>query len=146
MTALRFMDATLQDVTEITECVAQAYAKARETISDLPDVTEGIDRDISENHVLLARIHGVMAGVVIYVRQGESIKVINLAVSPVAQGQGIAAQLLHRVEEDARAAKCSHLVLRTHRQMHDTRAIYAHLGWVETEISGNSVALSKDLK
>ncbi|MDX1743133.1 MAG: hypothetical protein R3186_06000 [Ruegeria sp.] len=44
MTAIRFMDATQNDAEAIVDCISAAYAKARETIDDLPDVTAGIDQ------------------------------------------------------------------------------------------------------
>ncbi|KUJ80116.1 GNAT family N-acetyltransferase [Ruegeria profundi] len=145
MSAIRFLDATQNDVEAIVDCISAAYAKARETIDDLPDVTAGIAQDIADHHVLLARIDERLVGVVIFAKKNTVMKVTNLAVSPKAQGQGIAAQLLAKVEDMAKDCDCSHMELRTHRLMQDTRAIYAHLGWVETEVDANSVAMQKDL-
>jgi len=145
MTDIRFRDATQADVAAITECIAAAYAKTRETLSDLPDVTAGIAEDIAERRVILAQTEDAVVGVIVFIRQDAAMKIINLAVSPNARGLGIAGQLLSRAEGEARAARCTHMTLRTHRLMQDTRAIYAHLGWVETEEDGNSVAVQKTL-
>jgi GNAT superfamily N-acetyltransferase len=145
MTAIRFVNATQEDAGAITDCLAAAYFSARESIADLPDVTAGIDQDISDNRVVIAVADGRLAGVIIFARQGADMKVFNLAVSPNTRGQGIAGKLLARAEGEAREAGCTRMVLRTHRLMQDTRAIYAHLGWVETEVSGNSVAMEKAL-
>ncbi|MBO9412669.1 MULTISPECIES: GNAT family N-acetyltransferase [unclassified Ruegeria] len=146
MTAIRFANATQKDTTAITNCIKAAYFNAREYLTDLPDVTAGIDRDIAENRVVMAVSEDRLAGVIIFARQGAEMKVFNLAVSPKAQGQGIAGKLLARAEAEAREAGCTLMVLRTHRLMQDTRAIYAHLGWIETEVSGNSVAMQKTLE
>ncbi|WP_170427880.1 GNAT family N-acetyltransferase [Ruegeria arenilitoris] len=145
MTTIRFMKATQEDAEAITECIAAAYSKARETIADLPDVTAGIEQEILDHRVVLAVAETGLAGVIVFDRQGAEMKVFNLAVSPNAQGQGVAGKLLAQAEAEAREAGCTRMVLRTHRLMTDTRAIYAHLGWFETETSGNSVALEKAL-
>ncbi|WP_170381313.1 GNAT family N-acetyltransferase [Ruegeria atlantica] len=145
MADIRFTDATQDDVKAVTDCIRAAYSKARETIDDLPDVTGGLAQDIADHRVILALGNDELVGVIIFAQQGDVMKVINLAVSPAAQGQGVAGKLLSRAEIDARDAGCTHMELRTHRLMQDTRAIYAHLGWVETELAGNSVAMRKDL-
>ncbi|WP_170329919.1 GNAT family N-acetyltransferase [Ruegeria arenilitoris] len=143
MTDIRFVNATQEDAEAITDCIAAAYSSARKTIADLPDVTAGIEQDISDHRVVLAMTDAGLAGVVIFDMLDTEMKIFNLAVSPKAQGQGIAGKLLVRAESEAREAGCMQIVLRTHRQMRDTRAIYAHLGWFETEISGNSVEMKK---
>lgn len=145
MTAIHFTEAVPDDVQAITYCIAAAYAKARENISDLPDVTAGVAQEIADNQAVLAWIKDSLAGVIIFAQQGTEMKVINLAVSPSSQGRGIAGQLLARAEDEARKNGCSHMILRTHRLMQDTRAIYRHLGWVETEVIGNSIAMTKEL-
>ncbi|WP_170358205.1 GNAT family N-acetyltransferase [Ruegeria arenilitoris] len=145
MAVIRFTDATQDDVEAVTDCIRAAYAKARSSIDDLPDVTSGLAQDIAERHVVLARSDDGLAGVIVFAQQGAVMKVINLAVSPSAQGQGVAGKLLSRAEAEAREAGCTHMELRTHRLMQDTRAIYAHLGWIETEVAGNSVAMRKNL-
>ncbi|WP_420584130.1 GNAT family N-acetyltransferase [Ruegeria sp.] len=145
MTAIRFANAVPADARAIKDCIAAAYSKVRESIDDLPDVTAGIPQEIAENQVVLAWTGADLGGVIIYAQSNGAMKVINLAVSPKAQGQGIAGKLLKRAEDAARQAECTHMELRTHRQMQDTRAIYAHLGWRETEVAGNSVAMIKEL-
>jgi GNAT superfamily N-acetyltransferase len=145
MTAIRFTNAVPADAGTIKNCIAAAYSKARETIGDLPDVTAGISQEIAENQVVLAWTEGGLGGVIIYAETNGALKVINLAVSPDTQGKGIAGKLLERAEDAASQAGCAHMELRTHRLMHETRAIYAHLGWRETEVTGNSVAMVKTL-
>ncbi len=145
MAAIRFVNATQEDVEAITDCIAAAYAKARETISDLPDVTAGVEQEIADHQVVLAWTEVGLGGVIIYSQSNDALKVINLAVAPQAQRQGIAGKLLKIAEDAARRNGCTHLILRTHRLMQDTRAIYAHLGWCETEVAGSSVAMTKYL-
>ena len=145
MANIRFSAATQDDVAAITDCIAAAYAEARETLADLPDVTADVAQEVADNRVVLAWLGDMLAGVIIFARRGDAMKIINLAVSPDGQGQGIAGKLLARVEAEAHADGCTAMELRTHRQMQKTRAIYSHLGWVETEVSGNSVAMRKDL-
>lgn len=145
MAVIRFTDATQDDVEAVTDCIRAAYAKARKSINDLPDVTGGLAQDIAEYRVVLAHGDDGLAGVIVFVQQDAVMKVVNLAVSPSAQGQGVAGRLLSRAGAEACEAGCTHMELRTHRLMKDTRAIYAHLGWVETEVAGNSVAMRKNL-
>ncbi|WP_170513728.1 GNAT family N-acetyltransferase [Ruegeria atlantica] len=145
MAVIRFTDATQDDVEAVTDCIAAAYAKALKSIADLPDVTGGLAKDIADHRVVLAHSDDGLAGVIFFAQQGAVMKVVNLAVSPSAQGQGVAGKLLSYAEAEAREAGCTHMELRTHRLMQDTRAIYAHLGWIEAEVAGNSVAMRKNL-
>ncbi|MEX0368067.1 MAG: GNAT family N-acetyltransferase [Ruegeria sp.] len=145
MGTIQFREARQADAGAITTCIAAAYAEARESIPDLPDVTAGIEEEIEVSQVVLAETGRGLAGVIVFARRGDAMKIVNLAVSPDAQGQGIAGRLMAWAEEEARASGCTRMELRTHRLMEGTRAMYTHLGWRETETSGNTVSMMKAL-
>ncbi|MDA7964499.1 GNAT family N-acetyltransferase [Ruegeria sp.] len=143
MAQMTMRAATGADAEAIRACIAAAYDSARREIPDLPDVTEGIAADIETRSVFVAEGRGQVMGVIIFAAQDDAILINNLAVSPQAQGQGIARHLLEQAESAARAAGLSRLHLRTHRLMQGTRAMYHHLGWAEVDVQGNTVRMEK---
>lgn len=143
MAQLTLRAASAADVDAIRACIAAAYDSARREIPDLPDVTEGIASDIETRSVFVAEGRGQIMGVIVFAAQQDAIMINNLAVSPQAQGQGIARHLLARAESAARAAEVNRLCLRTHRLMEGTRVMYRHLGWSEVDIQGNTVRMEK---
>ncbi len=145
MAEITLRKATMSDEKRIQQCVSQAYASVREEIADLPDVTGGIHEDIARNDVILAEKDGQLLGVVVFGNTSDGVMIYNLAVSPDAQGQGIARRLLHAVEATADRRQSTVLRLRTHAKMRKTRAMYGHMGWVETGTTGNTVLLEKTI-
>lgn len=146
MSAIRFRPATAEDAAAIQECVVRAYAEDRGRIPDLPDVSGGIAEDIEAHPVIIAETRAEIVGVVVFDIVQDAVMVFNLAVAPMAQGQGLARKLLHFAEKQALDSQCSRLRLRTHRLMHDTVAMYHHLGWVETERKENGITMEKDIQ
>ena len=143
MTTIKLRTAERSDAKSIQVCIASAYADAMRDIADLPDVTSGIEEEIAEHQVVIAEVDGTLLGVIIFDQQAEAMMIFNLAVSPEAQGKGVARQLLAVAEAEAVELGLSILRLRTHRLMHATREMYTHLGWVEVEGAGNSVVMQK---
>ncbi|MGI9368316.1 MAG: GNAT family N-acetyltransferase [Ruegeria sp.] len=133
------------DLAAITQCVASAYADARQSIPDLPDVTSGLAQDIDQYQVFVAEKEGAVVGVVVFGSDNDKFMIFNLAVQNQMQGQGVASRLMACAENQAREESCKRMELRTHKLMHGTRAMYAHMGWVETEVTENKVSMQKDL-
>ncbi len=145
MTDVTLRPATDSDEDVIRNCITQAYAAAKRNIVDLPDVTSGIAEDIVAHEVIVAEVGSRVLGVVIFDVSADAITVFNLAVSPKAQGLGLARRLLDFVESTAVRRKRRVLRLRTHVEMAKTQAIYAHMGWIETGRTGNSVLFEKQV-
>ncbi len=145
MAAMEFRKAVQEDVEGIIACIKAAYADALSTISDIPDVTDGIAEDVEANRVILAEANNALLGVVVWLHKGETAMIFNLAVWPDKQGQGVARKLLELVSQKAKANGASRMELKTHRLMQETRSMYRHLGWVEIDINETKVTMSKDL-
>ncbi|WP_170357633.1 GNAT family N-acetyltransferase [Ruegeria arenilitoris] len=143
MTGISLRRAVATDAKPIRRCIEAAYAAARQSIPDLPDVTEGVEEDIRDRNVVVAVDETSLHGVVVFGFERETAMIFNLAVSPDAQGRGIARRLLNFVATEARENGVRNMRLTTHRLMADTRAMYRHLGWQETGHEGNKVYFSK---
>ncbi len=143
MTEITLRPATIGDVDTIRACIRAAYAEAAAQIPDLPDVASGLEDEIARHQVVVAGVEDVVCGVVIFGRAGSDMMIFNLAVSPEAQGQGIARRLLDIVERAARREHVRTLRLTTHRLMVSTRAMYSHLGWHEVGRERNKVFFAK---
>jgi ribosomal protein S18 acetylase RimI-like enzyme len=57
----------------------------------------------------------------------------NVAVDPSAQGRGLGRALMEFAEQEAARYKLNRMALVTHEAMTENQAIYARLGYVETE-------------
>ncbi len=143
MAEVELRSATTRDVDAIRVCIADAYASAMRDIADLPDVTSGIAEDVDARDVVIAEQDGLVLGVVVYGETLEALMVYNLAVSPEAQGQGIARRLMGAAESSASDVGLSTLRLRTHRLMVSSRDMYRHLGWEEKDVAGNTILMEK---
>lgn len=143
MAEITLRPAVPADSEAIRLCIAQAYATALQEISDLPDVTAGISDEIENHHVTVAEEHQSILGVIVFDETPDAVMIFNLAVSPKAQGRGVARILLQAAESLAQNQDCPTLRLRTHRQMHDTRSMYRHLGWAEVDETERAVLLEK---
>lgn len=60
---------------------------------------------------------------------------VNVAVSPQAQGQGLGKALLAKAESESRRQGFSEMRLFTHADMAENIALYTRLGWVEYDRS-----------
>ncbi|WP_164658788.1 GNAT family N-acetyltransferase [Tropicibacter sp. Alg240-R139] len=143
MIALR--PAKSDDVTAIESCLTAAYAQARAQLPDLPDVTGGIAGDVADNLVFVAEKGTALVGVIILVVRRDVLLIANLGVDPAYAGQGIGGRLLSLARNEAGKMHCREMHLRTHAGLTATRAMYLHLGWQETQQTGNVVSMVKPL-
>ena len=128
--------ATQDDVAALSSCLAAAYAPFLDL--GLPPVTDGVAEDIAQHDVWVAIIQDAVVGGVV-LGLGNSAHVINLAVHPVASGQGVGRALLVTARARAVAAGFTTLQLATHVGMNATQAFYLRSGWSETGREGNKV-------
>ena len=88
--------ATPDDAQALAGCFRAAYAQARATIPDLPDVSGGLAQDIAAHHVWIATGGGTepcLGGLVLGLDPPRA-HLINVATVPAARGMGIARALL----------------------------------------------------
>ncbi len=89
--------------------------------------------EIEAKEVWVAEEDGAVVGVVVARAEADHVFIDNVAVAPAAQGRGHARALLERVERHAGELGIGELRLLTNVRMNSNRAMYAHLGWTETE-------------
>ncbi len=90
---------------------------------------------VSTGTVYVLRANGTVRGAVVLSRatDGDSLLVNDLVVDPPMQGQGYGRLLMGFAEEEARARGLVALTLFTNEKMEENRALYAKIGFTETE-------------
>ena len=137
--------ATLKDEPDVVWCIDRAYATYARAIPDLPQVSQGIDRDITDNIVWVAELDGKIAGVLVLVPGSDSLTIANVAVDPANKGQGLGRALMETAAAEAIRLGTPSLRLSTHVNMPENVALYAYLGWAEVGREGNKVHMSKEV-
>lgn len=145
MSEIEFRRAGAADTEAVTDCIAAAYSDAMRDIPDLPDVTDGVGDDITAHQAWVATMDEGIVGFIVFDQVDSAMMIFNLAVSPKAQGAGLARRLIEIAEQEARDSGVTMLRLRTHKSMQRTVSIYLHLGWGEEEMSGNTILMEKEL-
>lgn len=137
--------ALLGDASGLKDCIIAAYAVYAEKISDLPKVEEGIEQDILANMVWVVEEDDQLLAGMILSKKNEKLYLSNIAVNPIAKGQGVASALLNVAYAYGQSNGFNKIHLVTHIDMPENVALYKHLGWLETERNGNKVLMKKDI-
>lgn len=137
--------AELQDAPAVKRCIDRAYAPVKQRLADLPEVSAGIEEDITDQVVFVAVTGTAVAGCAVLSVNGPVAHLMNVAVDPDFKGRGIGGHLIGAVEGHAQEAGCKKLRLATHVGMPENVQLYMHLGWSETGRTGNKVLMSKSL-
>ena len=138
-------NANLQDVASLKRCIDLAYAPVKARLSDLPDVSTGLEDDIATKAVLVAETAGKVSGCAILSIEGSRAQLVNLAVDPQFKGLGLGRLLIESAEQCARDNNATVIRLATHVEMPENVSLYQHLGWSEILRTGNKVMMEKDL-
>ena len=141
-----FRKACQSDAAALAECIDRAYARYASQISDLPAVSHGIEDDIANNVVWLALRNSRIIGVVVLVDKEDHVVLANVAVDPRETGRGLGRALIRLAESETKKLCKYKIRLSTHVDMPENIRIYEHLGWRETERSGNKVLMEKQLE
>ena len=137
--------ATLDDAVGLRAAVIAAYAPFVAKGIGLPPFVDGLDDDIRDHHVWVAEDRGLIFGGIVLVMNGKQAHIANLAVHPMGEGQGLGRRLIDTANAAALTAGCTQTDLTTHKDMTETQAFYARLGWVETGCDGDKVTFALDL-
>ncbi|CTQ73030.1 GNAT family N-acetyltransferase [Roseibium alexandrii] len=137
--------ANLQDMNALKQCIDRAYAPVKTRLSDLPDVSAGLESEITDNVVYVAETDEKLIGCAILAIDGELAQLVNIAVDPEYGGRGAGRRLIEVIETHARDMGAIEIQLATHIGMPENVALYAHLGWSETGRSGSKVGMSKPI-
>ena len=135
--------AAVHDAVPLARCIYAAYARYQRRIRDLPPVSEGLDDDIKSNQVWVAELDHMVVGGLILVLRDEHATLANIAIDPDFKGMGIGRGLIEHAEAYCRRLKKAELRLSTHIDMPENVRLYEHLGWKQTERSGNKVHMTK---
>lgn len=135
--------AKMQDAKALKDCIDRAYSPVKARLHDLPDVSAGIEEDITGKIVLVAETNRQIAGVAILGIETGSAHLANIAVDPEHKGKGIGKALIEAVEHVAQQQGATEIRLATHIGMPENVSLYTHLGWSETSRTGNKVLMKK---
>lgn len=133
------------DAEALASCIDAAYAIYATRVTDLPAVSEGIAGDIANHRVWVAEIAGEIVAGIVLVPRDDHLLLANIAVHPSNSGRGIGGALMAQADADCRALGLRELRLSTHVEIPENVALYTHLGWTETERTGNKVKMRKRL-
>ncbi|MES1924806.1 GNAT family N-acetyltransferase [Salinisphaera sp. T31B1] len=131
---MRIRPAIIDDSTSIGQVVRAAY---RPYLARLPQPPAPLAVDyrcaVANGGIFVAVIEDTIRGLVAVRASGPCFWLDNVAVDPVAQGCGIGRALIGYAETLARRAGHDHIHLYTHALMTENQALYASLGFIETE-------------
>ena len=124
--------ATEADLPVIGEIITAAYSRYLPRM-DRPPAPMLRDYAPEVAHGVLWVAGRPVTGLISLIPEEDSLLVENLAVHPAAQGAGLGRALMDFAEQQARKLRLPRLTLYTHEVMTENQAIYAHLGYRETE-------------
>ena len=121
-----------EDVAAVTDCVCQAFVRYILRIGKQPGpMLDDYQTLVRQGAVYVAAQEGDILGVLVLVVTQEGFCIETIAVHPNSQGLGIGSKLLFYAETQARQSGYTSIYLSTHKLMHESQSVYAHLGYVE---------------
>ncbi|MCB1396061.1 MAG: GNAT family N-acetyltransferase [Rhodobacteraceae bacterium] len=87
---------------------------------------------IAEGRVQVVERGAGVVALLVLIPEADAMLLENVAVAPVARGEGLGQALLALADAQARAARYRVIRLYTHEKMVRNQAIYARWGYVET--------------
>ncbi len=92
---------------------------------------EGYAQVIQQRQVMVAENGGNVVGILVLGKMDEGFKLINIAVEPSFQRQGVGKALLQFAEAEARRLGHETILLSTNEKMTENQALYSKIGYVE---------------
>lgn len=131
---LAIRPARAEDATAVTECVVAAYRHYIPRLGKPPGPMLDDYREVIQQHrVLVLTDEANIIGVLVLIRQHQSLLVDNVAVHPDYQGRGLGRKLMMLAEEEARRLGFITVTLYTNERMTENLGLYKKLGYTETE-------------
>ena len=126
--------ASAADVPRLTALVEAAYGHYVERLGGPPrPLTDDYQQVVRERDVTVADRDGEIVGLIVLAADDEGFLVDNVAVDPSHQGTGVGRALLELGEDAARRAGHDSIYLYTHERMTENLALYARIGYVESD-------------
>jgi ribosomal protein S18 acetylase RimI-like enzyme len=121
------------DAAAIGEIARRAYAKYVPRIGrDPPPMVADFAAAIARGTTVVVEKDGEIRGFMIAWAEADAYLVDNIAVDPLAQGQGLGRELFEHAVSEARRQGLSALRLYTNVAMTENLAMYCRMGFVET--------------
>ena len=122
------------DAAVVRDLVRMAYSKYLNRIGKEPaPMLEDYDALIRAGEVWVWDEGGEVLGVLVMRPADDHLFVDNVAVAPGHQGRGLGRELVAFAEERAEREGLPEVRLYTNEKMHENLAVYARLGFEETE-------------
>jgi ribosomal protein S18 acetylase RimI-like enzyme len=149
--AVSLRPATPDDAAAVAACVHAAYQHYVARIGKPPGpMLEDYANVIRLRQVFVAEDGGRTAGILVLGVMEEGFRLINVAVHPSFQKQGVGRMLLQFAEAEARRLGHAVVHLSTNEKMTENQALYAKIGYVEydrrTENGYSRVFMRKTLR
>lgn len=145
MTPWHIRRARPEDARGLAACIDDAYAVYKDVISDLPDVSAGIDREITDHHVWVATVDDRIVGGLVLIDQANHMVLANVAVSPDQRGTGLGRHFVELAERECAGLGHTQLRLSTHHRMPDNVKLYEHFGWRISGQFGSKINMTKTI-
>jgi ribosomal protein S18 acetylase RimI-like enzyme len=130
---IRIRGARADDVRRLAEIARAAYAKYVPRIGREPaPMAADYAAAVAAGRVAVLERAGTVAGYMIAWPEADAYVIDNVAVDPAAQGLGLGRRLIDHATEEERRRGRSSVRLYTNAAMHENRAMYARMGFVET--------------
>jgi ribosomal protein S18 acetylase RimI-like enzyme len=131
---LEIRPARVEDAPAISQCVAAAYRHYIARLGKLPGPMLDDYREVIQQHHVLVLTEGPnIIGVLVLIRQIQTLLVDNVAVHPDYQGKGLGRNLVAFAEEEAQRLGLTTVTLYTNERMTENIELYKRLGYTETE-------------
>lgn len=132
MSAIEILEASLDDVGAVTECVCAAYLRYVRRIGRQPrPMLEDYSAHIRDHLVYKANSGETLVGAMVLYETDLGFYLDNIAVSPDFSGQGIGREMLNFAEGIARQLGHAWIYLATNVLMVENQLIYQRVGYVE---------------
>ncbi|GAA6180306.1 hypothetical protein NBRC116594_17440 [Shimia sp. NS0008-38b] len=132
------------EASAIARLIDAAYQPYRDQGVALPDVSGGVDEAIADGQVWVIEKTSLQ-GVLMLSTAPPIAHLTNVAVAQSTRGQGLGGALIQWALQLSTSAGCSEISLATHVEMPGNIALYAHLGWRETERDDRRVMMVRAL-
>jgi ribosomal protein S18 acetylase RimI-like enzyme len=126
--------ATADDLDDVKSCAHAAYSKYIERMDREPaPMLADFASQIALGRVYVASSGSLFGGYVVFYGERDHLHLESVAVVPAQAGKAIGKKLIEYVEQTARENGLYSVELYTNEAMTENLAMYAQLGYIETE-------------
>ncbi len=130
--SIEIRHAVIRDLAAVADCVSQAFIHYIPRIGRTPGpMLDDYQLLVKKSVVYVACQQAEILGVMVLLETDEGFCIETIAVRPNVQGLGVGGTLLSYAETMAKQLGYASIYLSTHRLMHESQSVYAHVGYVE---------------